>query len=133
MNTYDRLSQNCLELDKEIDTLTKSERQQLTEAMKQIRLETARMAIKHSQMWFKEAILPVLQHYAEVSESVLELREMTGNIIEAAFRNQIGYDIPEDSLCMKMVMGLAVHTEIGIIDNEVMLTLTFDCTRMLTE
>ena len=131
MATYDYRSGWDPELDGQLDTLSSEERKRLDKAVQQIRQESQQQAAERSLKWFYAAVVPVLKDFASTTESVLELREMAGNIVEAGLRNQVGYDITDTARCMKTVMMLAVHTEIGAKDNEVLLTLTFDCNEML--
>ena len=131
MATYDYRSGWDPELDGQLDTLSSEERKRLDKALRQIRQESQQQAAERSLKWFYAAVVPVLKDFASTTESVLELREMAGNIVEAGLRNQVGYDITDTARCMKTVMMLAVHTEIGAKDNEVLLTLTFDCNEML--
>lgn len=131
MATYDYRSGWDPELDGQLDTLSSEERKRLDKAVQQIRQESQQQAAERSLKWFYTAIVPVLKDFASTTESVLELREMAGNIVEAGLRNRIGYDITKNARCMKMVMGLAVHMEIGVKGEEVLLTLTFDCNEMI--
>ena len=131
MATYDYRSGWDPELDGQFDTLSSEERKRLNKAVQQIRQESQQQAAERSLKWFYAAVVPVLKDFASTTESVLELREMAGNIVEAGLRNQVGYDITDAARCMKTVLMLAVHTEIGVKDNEVLLTLTFDCNEMM--
>lgn len=131
MATYDYRSGRDPELDGQFDTLSSEERKRLNKAVQQIRQESQQQAAERSLKWFYAAVVPVLKDFASTTESVLELREMAGNIVEAGLRNQVGYDITDAARCMKTVLMLAVHTEIGVKDNEVLLTLTFDCNEMM--
>ena len=128
---FDYRTQEQLGINTGLDKLNPEQIQQLGEALRQIRQESQQQAAERSLKWFYAAIVPVLKDFASTTESVLELREMAGNIVEAGLRNQVGYDITDAARCMKTVMMLAVHTEIGAKDNEVLLTLTFDCNEML--
>ena len=131
MATYDYRSGWDPELDGQLDTLSSEERKRLDKAVQQIRQESQQQAAERSLKWFYTPIVPVLKDFASTTESVLELREMAGNIVEAGLRNRIGYDITKNARCMKTVMGLAVHMEIGVKGEEVLLTLTFDCNEMI--
>ena len=131
MATYDYRSGWDPEFDGQFDTLSSEERKRLNKAVRQIRQESQQQAAERSLKWFYASVVPVLKDFASTTESVLELREMMGNIVEAGLRNQVGYDITDAARCMKTVLMLAVHTEIGVKDNEVLLTLTFDCNEMM--
>ena len=131
MATYHYTSGWDPELDGQLDTLSSEERKRLDKAVQQIRQESQQQAAERSLKWFYTAIVPVLKDFASTTESVLELWEMAGNIVEAGLRNRIGYDITKNARCMKTVMGLAVHMEIGVKGEEVLLTLTFDCNEMI--
>ena len=128
---FDYRTQEQLGISTELDKLNPEQMQQLGEALRQIRQESQQQAAERSLKWFYAAVVPVLKDFASTTESVLELREMAGNIVEAGLRNRIGYDITKNARCMKMVMGLAVHMEIGVKGEEVLLTLTFDCNEMI--
>lgn len=128
--TFDFSAREPMEIDEEFDKLNLQQKAKLNEALKQIRQGDERTAAEHSQKWFKRAVIPVLKDFAEITESVMTVKEMDGSIYEVILKNPYGYDITEDSRNLRAMMGLAVHMSIGIRDNEVILTLTFDCSRM---
>lgn len=131
MEIYDYREDGPLGLDIKFEELSNDERKQLNEALEQIRQETARTAAEHSQMWFKGAVIPVLKDFAELTESVMTVKEMDGSIYEIVLKNPYGYDITEDSRNMRAMMGLAVHIGIDMKDDEVILALTYDCSKSL--
>ena len=102
---FDYRTQEQLGINTGLDKLNPEQIQQLGEALRQIRQESQQQAAERSLKWFYAAVVPVLKDFASTTESVLELREMAGNIVEAGLRNRIGYDITKNARCMKMVMG----------------------------
>lgn len=127
MNNYNQMEE---EFERVYELLGKEERQQLQAAMKKIQEESCQKAAERSKEWFQEAVIPVLKDFAEITESVMTVKQMEGSIYEIILKNPYGYDITEDSRRLRAMMELAVHMEIGIRDNEVILALTFDCSRM---
>lgn len=128
---FDFSLQEPLGIDAEFDKLNLQQRIKLNEALKQIRQENARTAAERSKEWFQEAVIPVLKDFAEITESVMTVKQMEGSIYEIILKNPYGYDITEDSRSLRIMMGLAVHIGIEMRNGEVILALTYDCSKSL--
>lgn len=127
MEIYDYRTDEPLELDMQFDQLSNTERQQLNEAMKQIREETKQAAAKQSRQWFNDGILPVLKKFAETGNSILEIDEARDGSIVATFRNHTGYNLLDTKKRTRMILGLAAYADIRIENEDVILELVFVC------
>lgn len=128
MNNYNQMEE---EFERVYELLGKEERQQLQAAMKKIQEESCQKAAERSKEWFQKAVIPVLKDFAEITESVMTVKQMEGSIYEIILKNPYGYDITEDSRSLRIMMGLAVHIGIEMRNGEVILALTYDCSKSL--
>lgn len=130
MEIYDYQNNGYLEIDEQYDSLSGEERRRLNEAFKSIRRQAQQEAEEEARKWFYSAVLPVLKHYAEESESVLTLEEKPDNSVVAVLKNNVGFGLAEMRKKLRIVMGLAVHTDIRWEEDGIRLELVFACEGM---
>ena len=130
MEIYDYQNNGYLEIDEQYDSLRGEERRRLNEAFKSIRRQAQQEAEEEARKWFYSAVLPVLKHYAEESESVLTLEEKPDNSVVAVLKNNVGFGLAEMRKKLRIVMWLAVHTDIRWEEDGIRLELVFACEGM---
>ena len=127
---FDFRTEEPLEIDTEFDRLDPEQKRRLNEAMKQIQQETRRQAEECSANWLKDMVMPVLKAYARRNSSLLEIEMQDDNLVIAELKNIYGFDLLESSRAMKAVLGLAGHIEVKAEQDQIVLSLIFDCSKM---
>ena len=91
-----------------------------------LKKKTVQEQTTHSLEWIKVAILPILQEYAKKTCSLLIIEEAHDSVIIATLKNDIGYDIAENSRLIKLLFNLANHVGIESEDSKTCISLVFD-------
>lgn len=115
----------------EIDTLNKTEFNELVKQFEQIKEKSYTNDIETVIEWFDLAILPVLKDFAELTSSILEIERGTKNIITANIKNTNMVCITESCICFKMVLLGAAQIAIDRENEFVVLSLIFDCNKFI--
>ncbi len=109
------------------DSLNSKEVRRVNHAIAIIKEESKEAREKSSLEWFHVAILPILQDFADMTASVLQLEADNKTIVVATIKNPLGLDITQSCNCMKMLFSLANHIGINIDDGQASLSFIFDC------
>lgn len=128
--TFDYRTEEIFEIDTEFDTLDTEQKRRLNTALKQIKEEREREAVECSKKWIYSIILPVLKNFASENCSLLTVKTQENGLIIADLKNDRGFHISGEYIPIKSILNLAAHIEISIQDESIVLSLTFDCSRM---
>ena len=125
-------SQNCEDmLSIDVDSLSPKEVRQVNQAITTIKQNSSTIRQQNSLIWFNTALLPILQDYAELTSSFLQVEPDDTGIIIATIKNSMGLDIGESHKCMKMLLGLATHIGVNIDNGQATLNLVFECSEYI--
>lgn len=84
----------------------------------------------NTESTFDRCILPLLQEFAEMTSSLLNVKYLEErHIIVASFSNALGFDITESCTTIKGLLIMADHIGINIEDRESNLVLIFNCSQ----
>ncbi len=128
--TFDFREEEIFEIDTEFDKLDTEQKRRLNTALKQIKEEREREVAECSKNWLCAVILPVLKNFAKENRSLLTVKTQENGLIIADLKNDCGFQISGEYIPVKSILNLAAHIEISIQDESIMLSLTYDCSRM---
>lgn len=129
MTTYDyRVKTEEIErIGIQLDSLTEKQLQKIVEAVEAKEQSEEEEYLASTKVYFTNVILPVLQEYAKTTYSLLQIKENEKySSVEVIFKNQRGFELTESCNCMRSLLVLANHIEIGMEDGLVQLTFLFD-------
>ena len=127
---FDYRTEELLEIDTEFDRLDPEQKRWLNDAMKQIKQETRQKAEERSVNWIKDMVMPVLKAYARRNCSRLEIEMQDDSLMIAELKNIYGFDLLDSNQAMKAVLGLAGHIEVKAEQDQIVLSMVFDCSKM---
>ena len=113
-------------MEAKIEILSEGEAKEVSEFIDMLKKKTVQEQTTHSLEWIKVAILPILQEYAKKTCSLLIIEEAHDSVIIATLKNDIGYDIAENSRLIKLLFNLANHVGIESEDGKTCISLVFD-------
>lgn len=133
METYDYQHEIGFinEMEAKIEILSEGEAKEVSEFIDMLKKKTVQEQTIHSLEWIKVAILPILQKYAKKTCSLLIIEEAHDSVIIATLKNDIGYDIAENSRLIKLLFNLANHVGIESEDCKTCISLVFDGTNLV--
>lgn len=133
METYDYQHEIGFinEMETKIETLSEGEAKEVSEFIDTLKKKTVQEQTSHSLEWIKVAILPMLQAYAKKTCSLLIIEEAHNSAIIATLKNDIGYDIAENSRLIKMLFNLADYVGIESEDGKTCIALVFDSANLV--
>ena len=133
MDTYDYQNEIGFinEMETKIDTLSEGEAKEVSEFIDTLKKKTVQEQTTHSLEWIKVAILPILQEYAKKTCSLLIIEEAHESVIMATLKNDIGYDVTENSGFIKMLFNLANYVGIESEDEKTCIILVFDSANLV--
>lgn len=115
------------ELSSLIEELSRSEKEQVLEAVKDIKKESQQIVLDEWENVIETTILPALKRYAEATFSVLETDFQKSSFFIATFKNDRGFDICNNT-AMKYLLAMADNIEINTNDDWITLSLIFSAT-----
>lgn len=133
MDTYDYQHEIGFinEMETKIDTLSEGEAKEVSEFIDTLKKKTVQEQTSHSLEWLKIAILPALRAYAKKTCSLLIIEEAHESVIMATLKNDIGYDVTENSGFIKMLFNLANYVGIESEDEKTCIILVFDSANLV--
>ena len=126
---YDyRIKANELEdIAMQLDNLSEKQLRRVAKVVEKMKESEDEMSCDNTKSYFYNAILPILQEFAELTGALLQIEENNQNqIIEAVFKNSYGFDLTEGCRYMRSMFVVANHISIGIEEEEVALSFVFD-------
>lgn len=114
-------------VNEKIDLLSEQQAKQVSEFIDTVREKTSQEQIEQSINWFNSAILPILKEFAEMTCSILSVEKEDTQIFVATLKNNNEIDITESSKPLQMIINLANHVNINSKNDEITLSLVFDC------
>ena len=107
----------------EFDNLSGREQLKVAEAIKNMKQEQEQDA----KVYFDNAILPVLQDFANLTSSLLLTEENNEKqTITATLKNSCSLDITESCRCMRGIFVIASYINMAVEDEGIVLSLLFD-------
>jgi len=133
METYDYQHEIGFinEMEAKIEILSEGEAKEVSEFIDMLKKKTVQEQTTHSLEWIKVAILPILQEYAKKTCSLLTIEEAHDSVIIATLKNDIGYDIAENSRLIKLLFNLANQVGIESEDGKTCIALVFDSANLV--
>lgn len=105
---YSEMTEAGEEVRTMIETMTDSELEKISEKIKEMKheekIQEQQDYIKH----IKNVIVPLLQKYAEKSQSVLEIEENEEEV-QVQLSNEVGFDTSELDKWSKLIFAVAEH------------------------
>lgn len=126
---YDyRIKVNELEdIAMQLDNLSEKQLRRVAKVVEKMKESEDEMSCDNTKSYFYNAILPILQEFAELTGALLQIEENNQNqIIEAVFKNSYGFDLTEGCRYMRSMFVVANHISISIEEEEVALSFVFD-------
>ncbi|MCX4267947.1 MAG: hypothetical protein OSJ62_04700 [Lachnospiraceae bacterium] len=126
---YDyRIKANELEdIAMQLDNLSEKQLRRVAKVVEKMKESEDEMSCDNTKSYFYNAILPILQEFAELTGALLQIEENNQNqIIEAVFKNSYGFDLTEGCRYMRSMFVVANHISISIEEEEVALSFIFD-------
>ncbi len=126
---YDyRIKANELEdIAMQLDNLSEKQLRRVAKVVEKMKESEDEMSCDNTKSYFYNAILPILQEFAELTGALLQIEENNQNqIIEAVFKNSYGFDLTEGCRYMRSMFVVANHISISIEEEEVALSFVFD-------
>lgn len=126
---YDyRIKANELEdIAMQLDNLSEKQLRRVAKVVEKMKESEDEMSCDNTKSYFYNAILPILQEFAELTGALLQIEENNQNqIIEAVFKNSYGFDLTEGCRYMRSMFVVANHISISIEEEEVVLSFVFD-------
>lgn len=109
-----------------LDDLSQKEAKAAVRAIEETKATDLSRRQKSYGKWFDEAIFPILEDFAEVSSSILEIERNDDSYIISTITNQYGLDIADTCKMMKYALTFASYIGMNICDGAIALTLIFD-------
>lgn len=128
METYDFRDGSLYGVPEAVDQLSQKEMLRLKDMLETIKGDSEMERAEGGMEWLRNAIVPVLKDFAEMTSSLLCIEELDGrSAMVVTVRNGNGMDVTESCKCMKALMVLASHIGINAPDGTAELTMVFDC------
>ena len=111
------------EISMEFDNLSGKQQLEVAKAINNIKQEQEQEA----KAYFDNAILPVLQDFAELTSSLLVIEESNrSSTVTAILKNSCSLDITESCRCMRGIFVIASYINMAVEDEGIVLSLLFD-------
>lgn len=133
METYDyREKAGCVnEMQTKIDTISENQAKAVSEYIDLLKNKEAEEQASYTLDWLTSTIIPILQNFAKMTCSCLNLEQQNKFVMIATLTNSEGFDILESCKSMRTLLNLASHIGINSKGDETSLTLIFDCGNLL--
>ena len=129
MTTYDYQvkAEEIEQMELQLDSLTTKQLQEVAKTLETIKQSEEKTQMEHAKIYFTNAILPILQDYAEKTYSILQIDENKNDpSVEVILKNRRGFELTEHDPCIRSLFTLANYVEIGIEKEFLLLTFVFD-------
>lgn len=113
------------EVGAEIDKLETRQLVTIHKAIHDTREATEAEQKKLYETWFRDAIVPALKEYCELTSSCLEIEYISG-LIQVAIRNAYGLDITGSCRGLHMALVASSHITINNENGDAVLGLVYD-------
>lgn len=126
---YDyRIKANELEdIAMQLDNFSEKQLRKVAKVVEKIKESENEINCDNTKDYFYNAILPVLQDFAEITGALLMIEENNQNqMIEAVFKNSYGFDFTESCRYIRSMFVIANHISISVEEEEVVLSFIFD-------